>query len=106
MSMNEILTPGQNAANSSDIVIAAGSPVTIALLCRQKIPAGHVFRVKIKCGGGGESPYVRHTVGVLTARHPVFVLNQPGTYFVSRPDISDDAVDVGVGQISDDAVDV
>lgn len=77
----EILASGTAAADSIDVVVAAGTPVTIFLKVGSSIPvpSNADCDVKIKDAGG-----FYHTIGKLTGRQPAIVLDGPGTYRVSR----------------------
>jgi hypothetical protein len=78
----EILAAGTTAADSSDVVVTAGTPVTVFL---KKPTSGPVssdadFDIKIKSTGAG----TYHTIGKLKGREPSIVLDGPGTYRFSR----------------------
>lgn len=77
----EILASGTTAADSSDVTVTAGIPVTIFLKSGSSVPVSSDadFDVKIKSAG---STY--HTIGKLTGKTPALVIDGPGTFRVSR----------------------
>lgn len=86
-----VLAPGTSAVDSDQIVVMGGQAWTVALfVATGPIPGGANFAVKMKTPGGDI------TVGALTDEEPAQVIAGPGSYVVSRPDISGGGVAVGV----------
>lgn len=77
----EILATGTAAGDSTDVVVAAGTPVTVFLKAATSIPvpSDALAEVKVKSVG-----LTYHTIGVLTGKQPALVIDGPGTYQVSR----------------------
>lgn len=77
MAAAELIATGSTAANSSDVVIADGSSVTVGL----KGLDGSQARVLIllKDDAGAYNP-----IGELTALKPSIVIAAPGTYRLTR----------------------
>lgn len=90
MAQSTILAAGQNRANSSDIVVAAGSPVSVGIFSNDTIVS------RVRCLVMMRTPGDDACVGILNSSNPVFALLGPGTYRVERPDISENGVNVGV----------
>lgn len=91
MAQNTVLAAAQTAATSSDIVVAAGSVVTVGLFSTSgSIPPG--FECTIDADTPGGSVYV----GRLSHSCRNTVLSGPGTFRVRRPNISDVGVNIGV----------
>ncbi len=74
----EILAVGTAAADSSDVVIAAGAQLTVSLKGSVATPRGEVY-IKLKDDGGVYWPFAR-----LTAEVPQVILPGAGTYRFSR----------------------
>lgn len=77
----EILATGTAAADSSEVTVTAGTPVTIFLKKGSSGPveSGSRAVVKIKSSGG-----FYHEVGALTGSRQALVLDGPGTFLISR----------------------
>jgi hypothetical protein len=78
----EVIAIGTTATDSaSDIVVTAGTPVTVFLKKTGDGPVGSTVRavVKIKSSGG-----TYHEVGALDGQRQAIVLDGPGTFRVSR----------------------
>jgi len=73
----QLLAVGATAANSADLVITSGSPITIGL--KGVVDGGACVRLSLKDDEGNYQ-----SLGFLTAGYPVGVLNAPGTYRLSR----------------------
>ena len=96
MAQNTILAAGTSAASSSNIVVAAGSRVTVgAFVATGSLPIGVELNVVIDTPGADES------IGKLTYSSPAFLLNGPGTFRVVRQNIS--GFGVAVGAFTEDA---
>jgi thiamine monophosphate kinase len=79
--MAVILASGTTAANSSDIAVTAGTPVTIFLSVGTDVPVPSQADcdVQVKDAGGKY-----HTIGKLTGREAAKAIDSPGTYRVAR----------------------
>jgi hypothetical protein len=77
-----ILAAGTAAANSTDVVVAAGTPATIFLTAAVSgpVPSEASCDIQIKETVGA----TYHTIGKLTGSNPIQVIDAPGTYRVSR----------------------
>jgi len=78
----EILAVGTTAANSSEVTVIAGAPVTVGLkdaVGLTAVPPGCDVRILIK---DDDAAYFE--IGKLTARNPATVLIGPGVYILSR----------------------
>jgi hypothetical protein len=79
---SQILAAGSGAANSSEVTVTAGTPVTVFLkdaVGIEGVPAGADVRVKVKDDAGAF-----FQIGKLTAEQPATVLIGPGVYIFSR----------------------
>lgn len=74
----QILATASTAADSTDLVVAAGTPVTVCL--KGVVAADARVLISIKDDGGA---YIG--VGELTSSRPAQVVTAPGTYRFSRP---------------------
>lgn len=91
MTQATILAAAQTAATSSDVVVAAGSSVTVGMFTVSGVlPAFVGMSIMLDTPGGDL------LVGVLDLARPAVVLDGPGTYRVVRGDITAQGVDVGV----------
>jgi hypothetical protein len=83
--MAVVLASGTSAADSSDITVTAGVPVTVFLSTATSVPVPSDVQcdVKVKAAGG-----TYHTVGQLTGARPALVIDGPGVYRVSRTSAS------------------
>lgn len=91
MAQETILAAAQTAATSTNIVVSAGSSVTVGMFTTSgAIPAFVGMQIMHDTPGGDL------LVGVLDLARPAQVLDGPGTYRVVRPNISAHGVDVGV----------
>lgn len=91
MAQNTVLAAGQTAATSSDIVVAAGSQVTVGLFSSAgAIPPG--FECQIVADTPGADAYV----GRLSNGCRNTVLSGPGTFRVIRPSLTAIGVNIGV----------
>lgn len=79
--MAVVLASGTAAANSSDIAVVAGTPVTVFLSVATDVPVPSQAdcSVQVKDAGGKY-----HTIGKLTGREPAKAIDAPGTYRVAR----------------------
>lgn len=77
----ELIAVGAAAADSGDILVAAGAPVTIYLKAAASGPVDSAARctVQLKSVGG-----TYHQFAELTGNDPAAVLDAPGTFRVSR----------------------
>jgi hypothetical protein len=79
----EILAVGTSAANSSEVTVAAGAPVTVSLKDVAgvgAVPPSALMTINLKDDDGAF-----FEVGRLTAQIPATVLVGPGVYRLSRP---------------------
>lgn len=91
MAQNTVLAAGQTAAASSNIVVAAGSVVTVGLFSTSgSIPPGFECRIDADTPGGDVF------VGKLSSACRTTVLSGPGTFRVRRPLITSIGVNIGV----------
>lgn len=74
---SELLAVGSSAANSSDLVVASGTTVTVGL--KGAVNAAARVRILLKDDGGA---YI--DVGELTPFRPVLAIAAPGTYRFTR----------------------
>lgn len=88
MAQNTILATGSAAATSSDVVVAAGSVVSVGIYSAAGIPHGVSLSVMM------DTPGLDTQIGELTARSPALILSGPGTYRVVRSALAG-AVSVG-----------
>ncbi|SDF69712.1 hypothetical protein SAMN05216571_101259 [Onishia taeanensis] len=80
MAQATVLAAGTAAATSSDIVVAAGESVTVAIFAASgRLPTSVAFAVKQDTPGGD------NVVARLTNVDRATVLAGPGTYRVQRP---------------------
>jgi hypothetical protein len=82
----ELLATGTAAADSADVVVTAGTPVTIYLKKGSDgaVSASARATVKIKSSGG-----TYHEIGALTGQYQALVIDGPGTYRISRETASE-----------------
>ncbi|XKM40310.1 hypothetical protein A4U53_030730 [Rhizobium ruizarguesonis] len=73
----ELLAVGSTAANSSDLVIASGSTVTVGIKGATSSQAR--VRITLKDDAGGYTD-----VGEITPFRPAIAITAPGTYRFSR----------------------
>lgn len=73
----QILATGSTAADSADVVVAAGTPVTVCLKGSDKYLAEVLIKLKDDAGG-----YTN--VGSLSPMSPAVCITAPGTYRFSR----------------------
>jgi hypothetical protein len=80
----QLLATGTSAASTSDVAVAAGTPVTLFLKVTGNIPvdANVTVRATIEIKDSDGS---YHEVGSLTGQDPVRVVDGPCTVRVSRP---------------------
>lgn len=90
MPQSTVLAAGQSAANSADIVVPQYTAFTVGLFSPGVIPSNFSFTVFQK------TPSTSVKVATLSTEVPSLSLTSPGTFFVSRPDITSGAVNVGV----------
>lgn len=90
MAQATILASAQTAATSTDVVVAAGSQVTIGIFATGAIPAGVQVSVAVDTPGDDAN------ATVLNNTRPNTVISGPGTFRAYRPDISAYGVNVGV----------
>lgn len=81
MAITQLLAVGTTATDSGDLVVAAGSPVTVALndAAGVKVAAGAKVLVLLKDPAG---EYFK--VGALGTEIPALVIDGPGTYKFRR----------------------
>lgn len=72
----EILATGSTAANSADVVVAAGTPLTVAL---KAAASGAEVVVSLK-----DDASAYNIVGRITSSAPSSLISAPGTYRFSR----------------------
>jgi hypothetical protein len=80
--MAQLLAAGTAAADSADIVVAAGTPATVFIgsaVTDTPPDSGAVYALKIKSTGG-----VYTQIGQLDCASPQRSINTPGTYRISR----------------------
>lgn len=70
---SELLATGSTAANSTDLVVSAGTPVTVAL--KGVIAGDAAVTIQLKDDAGAYMP-----VGKLDASLPAIAITAPGTY--------------------------
>lgn len=77
----EILATGTTGADSSDVVVAAGTPLTVCLkdAAGAHVASGAEVRVSLKDDAG-----VYFQVDTLTGSRPALVITGAGTYRFSR----------------------
>lgn len=78
----ELIAVGNTQANSADITVAAGTPVTVFL---KNGGASEVLDSAARCdiqvkGSGG----FYYTIGRLDGTDPIKVIDAPGTYRISK----------------------
>lgn len=97
---SSILSPGQEAAFSSEIVVSDDSEVLVGVYTPdgKDIPSGIALRLQIRDINGNfiTASTVGFGVIVLSRAAQQFIISRPGVYRISRPDISFFEVDVGV----------
>lgn len=88
-----ILAAGTAAANSTDVTVTAGVPVTLFLFAASDgpVPSEADCDIQISETVGG----TYHTIGKLTGKSPAVQIDAPGTYRVARKETT---ADVGVAQ--------
>lgn len=81
MAQATVLAPGNTAATSTDIVVAAGASVTVGIfaLIAGRLPGGVQFVVS------QATPGADNTIARLDNNSSATVLAAPGTYRVHRP---------------------
>lgn len=91
MAQTTILAAGQTAATSTDVVVAAGSTVTIGIFTSSgPVPAGVEIDVRI------DTPGADNFAAKLTHANQVTVISGPGTFRAYRRNIAAYGVNVGV----------
>lgn len=84
-------TTGMGEGTSTDVVVASGATATIGLFVASgSVPAGVYLTVKQDTPGGD------NTLAGLGREQMSVVIAAPGTYRVTRPNIADKGVAVGV----------
>lgn len=78
MAATDLLAVGTTAANSSDLVVASGSTVTVGI--KGAIASTARIRITLKDDLGGYTD-----VGELTPFRPALAITAPGTYRFTRP---------------------
>ena len=73
----QLIATGNAAADSADLVVAAGTPVTVCLKSETNDLAQVLIKLKDDVGG-----YTM--VGSLTSQSPAVCITAPGTYRFSR----------------------
>jgi hypothetical protein len=79
--MAELIATGTTAADSADVTVTAGVPVTVFLKKGSDgiVPSTARALVQIKSSGG-----FYHEVGALTGQIQALVIEGPGVYRISR----------------------
>lgn len=90
MAQATILAAAQTAAQSTDIVVPAGTQVTVSLFAASKI------NQRVRCPIHQKGPTGSRVIGYLNGRTVSTVLSGPGTFFVTRPAITEFGLNVGV----------
>lgn len=72
----QLLAAGTTAADSADVTVVAGTPITVAL---KAAADGAEVAVKLKDDGAAYN-----IVGRLTSAQPALMVSAPGTYRFSR----------------------
>jgi hypothetical protein len=72
----ELLSTASTAANSSEVTVTAGAPVTVAM---KGATAGALINVQIKDETGAF-----HVIDKLTIERPALVISGPGVYRLAR----------------------
>jgi len=88
MAQNSILAPGNSAATSTDIVVAAGEAVTVGIYAASAARPSVQFLVL------QDTPGADNAVDRLGNTKMATVLSGPGTYRVQRPAYTGDAFGV------------
>jgi hypothetical protein len=81
MAITELLATGTTAANSSDLVVAANTPVTVCLKDAAGPGVGNGARVDIQLKADSGEYFA---VGSLTGARPAVSITAAGTYRLSR----------------------
>lgn len=76
-----LIAVGNTAADSADVTVAAGTPVTIFLTESATGPVDSDARVEVKAKAAGGT---YHVIDQITGLRPAAVIDGPGTYRVSR----------------------
>lgn len=90
MAQTTVLAAAQTAAQSSDIVVSPGTTATVSLFASGKISS------RVRCPIHLKGPTGSRVIGWLSGRNVSTVLSGPGTYFVTRPSITEFGLNVGV----------
>lgn len=72
----ELLATAATAANSTDLVVAAGTPVTVGL---KGVATGATVVVSLK-----DDAAAYNVVGQINSQNPATMISAPGTYRFSR----------------------
>lgn len=77
----QLIAVGTAAADSADIVVAAGTPATVFIKGAADGPpdSGAVYAIKAKTAAA-----TYHQIGQLDSKTPALAIDAPGTYRVSR----------------------
>ncbi|MGX9144983.1 hypothetical protein [Mesorhizobium sp. 128a] len=78
MAAAELLATGSTAANSGDVTVAAGTPITVGL--KGVADQNAIVLVSLK----DDASAYNQTGGRLTSGEPVLMISAPGTYRFSR----------------------
>lgn len=89
MAQTTVLAAAQTAAVSSDIVVPAGSQVSVSIFAAAGIPAG------VRCSLLMKTPSKPERIAALTSINPSTLITGPGTFVVTRPLITAFGVNVG-----------
>jgi hypothetical protein len=73
----EILSTASTAANSADVTVAAGTPITVGL--KGVVDQGAIVLISLK-----DDAAAYNQVGRLTSDVPSLMISAPGTYRFSR----------------------
>ena len=89
MAQTTVLAAAQTAAQSSDIVVAQGTVVSVGLFAAVDVPS------TVRCAVFIKGPAGAQFIGALTGNTPTMLLSGPGTFYVSRPSLTAIGVNVG-----------
>jgi hypothetical protein len=78
MAATQILATANTAADSADVTVAAGTPITVSL--KGQVDQAAIVLISLKDDGG----VYNQTGGRLTSDVPSLMISAPGTYRFSR----------------------
>lgn len=76
MAATQILAAGNTAADSADVTVVAGTPVTV---CLKGVAVGATVNISLKDDAGAYN-----VIGQLISQNPALMISAPGTYRFSR----------------------